>query len=39
MRKLEALGRKEGSGETSYEGKSVLGRGSIIQVKVLHMVP
>lgn len=39
MRKLEALEGKEGSGETSYEGKSVLGRGSIIQVKVLHMVP
>ena len=38
MRKLEALGRKEGSGETSCEGKSALGRVSIIQVKMLHMM-
>ena len=38
MRKLESLGRKEGSGETSCEGKSVPGRVSTIQVKMLHMV-
>lgn len=38
MRKLEALERKEGSGETSCEGKSVPGSVSIIQVRMLHMV-
>lgn len=38
MRKQEALGRKEGSGETSCEGGPVLGRVSTIQVKMLQVV-
>lgn len=38
VRKLEALGRLEGSGETSCEGGSVLGRVLTIQMQMFHVV-